>query len=221
MDITWFGRSCFRLQSGQVSVLTDPYDLPRGAPPLAADIVTLSSREARGRLATRAPHRVVDGPGEYEIKGIPVTGIATPAPQAPASAEGGEGGEGGAPAYGGRRNLVYTILLGGVAVCHLGRLNRPPTAQQIQEIGLPDVVLLPLGEPYGLPVQRAVELASQLEAKVLVPMTLGGPNDRAALEGFCRELGADPAAVEPSLSLTPSGLPVQARVAPLAAQEPS
>src|ERR671932_153699 len=94
------------------------------------------------------------------------------------------------------RNFVYSIQLDGVTACHLGRLNRQPSAQEVQEMGAPDVLFVPLGEPDGLAVPHAVAVASQLEAKLLVPLLLGGPDDRAALERFCRELGSDPSTTE-------------------------
>lgn len=222
MDITWFGATCFRLRSGQLSILTDPFGLPAFeslpdvARRLAAEIVTVSDRAALRRPAT-GTFRMVDGPGEYEIKGIPITGVATPL---------GVSGDGEPPPAGEpngrvtrRQNFVYSLLVDGVSVCHLGRLSQPPTPQQVQEIGSPDVLLIPLGEGFGLTPQRAVQLASQLESKLLVPMTLDRAGDRTALEALCRELGTDSNAVESRLTVTHSTLPPQARVVVLAAQE--
>ena len=206
MDVTWLGGSCFRLQSGAVSVLTDPFDLPSPAPLPAADIVTVSTREARERVAVAGGFRLVDGPGEYEIMGVPVTGVATRRQAAEGDSH--------------PRNFVYTIQMDGVTACHLGRLNRPPTSQEVQEFGAPDVLFVPLGEPEGLAVQHAIALASQLEAKVLVPI-LTGIDSRAALERFCRELGSDPNARDAKLSVSSSGLPATARVTILSPQEPA
>src|SRR5919202_675844 len=75
-----------------------------------------------------------------------------------------------------------------------------------------DVVPPSLREALGLSVPHAVAVASQLEAKLLVPLLLGGPDDRAALERFCRELASDTSNTEPRLSVTASGLPATARV---------
>lgn len=218
MDITWIGSSCFSLQSGPLLILTDPFDLPGSASDLAAlldspDIVTVSRRAARDRLQVNGAYRVVDGPGEYEIKGVPVTGIATAAGGPPAPQE-------GEPRVAAERNVVYTISFGGVSVCHLGRLDRPLSAQQLQEIGSPDVLLLPLGEGTGLPVARAVELANQLESRILIPMTFDGPGDEAAVERFCREFGADAANFVPRLTVTSSGSSSQVQVARLAPARP-
>ena len=206
MDLVWFGRSCFRLQSGQASVLTDPFGTLPPAALAGVHEVTLSDRARRAELTDVPGARVVDGPGEYEIKGVPISGTALAAPA------------GGEPAH---KTFVYTITLDGIAVCHLGRLAESPAGQKAQELGLvgqADVLLLPLGEPEGLSAPRAVQLASQLEAKLLVPMLLGGPNDEAALEAFCKELGADPATREARLSVSASALAAQTRVAVLTPQ---
>src|SRR5262249_44817406 len=106
----------------------------------------------------------------------------------------------------------YTAVLDGVAVCHLGRLECVPPAAQLQAIGSPDVVLFPLGEATGLTVPQAVQLTSQLEARLLLPVALRDGPDEERVERFCRELGADPANFSPRLSVSSSGLPVQAQV---------
>jgi L-ascorbate metabolism protein UlaG (beta-lactamase superfamily) len=202
LDLIWFGRSCFRLQSSQAIVLTDPF-APLPANALAGvQIATLSDRARRAELAPLPGARIVDGPGEYEIKGVPVNGIALAS----------------AASAGRSKTFVYTVTLDGISVCHLGWLAEPPAGPSVQEMGQADVLLIPLGEPHGLAVARAVQLASQLEAKLLVPMLLGGPNDEAALEAFCKELGADPTAREARLNVTAAALATQTRVAVLAPQ---
>ena len=202
MEIVWFGRSCFRLQSSQAVVLTDPFGTLPASAVTGVHIVTLSDRNRRSELAEVSGARVVDGPGEYEIKGVPINGVAVS----------------GASGAGQSKTFVYTVTLDGIAVCHLGRLSETPAGQSAQELGQADVLLLPLGEPEGLAVPRAVQLASQLEAKLLVPMLLGGTGDETALEAFCKELGADPTAREARLSLTATALAAQTRVAILTPQ---
>jgi L-ascorbate metabolism protein UlaG (beta-lactamase superfamily) len=203
MEVTWLEGSCFRLHASGLQLVTDPFDLPPGTPPQSGDVVTTSRRLPRERLLLGDVYHVVDGPGEYEIRGIPVTGVAT------VRRSGGDaGGSGDAWAW---RNVVYTVVLDGVAVCHLGRLDQGLAPAQLQELGAPDVVLLALGEGQGLAAAQAVQLASQLEAKLLVPVPLGAQGE-AAVERFCRELGADPQNVSPRLSVTASGLPAQTQV---------
>jgi L-ascorbate metabolism protein UlaG (beta-lactamase superfamily) len=204
MDITWFGRSCFRLASSQATVLTDPFGTLPAAALNGVDFVTVSDRSRRGELAEIPGARVVDGPGEYEIKGVPVTGVAVLLGDADDGAK--------------RRTFVYSFTLDGIAVCHLGGITGSGGSVRVQEIGQPDALLIPLGEPQGLPAARAVQIASQLEAKLLVPMTLGGTNDSGAIESFCKELGADPNLVESKISVSATAVAAQTRVALLAPQ---
>ncbi len=203
MDISWLGGSCFRLHASGLQILTDPFDLPLPVSPLPGDIVTLSRRAAGEGLAGGRAARVIDGPGEYEIRGVPITGIATS----------GSGAVGG-------RNVAYTMGLDGVTVCHLGRVDQPVTASQLQEIGSPDVLLLPIGEHTGLSVTQAAQLTSQLEARLLAPVPLRGEADEAVVERFCRELGADPANFSPRLTVSTSGLPAQVQVVRLSPAVP-
>jgi len=222
MELTWLEGSCFRLHATGLQIVTDPFDLPPGTPLQSGDVVTTSRRLPRERLHLGDVYRVVDGPGEYEIRGVPITGIATArrAPEAGAAGEGG--GAAGAPGdvWAGR-NVVYTMALDGITVCHLGRLDQGLAAAQLQELGSPDVVLLALGEGQGLAAGLAVQLVSQLEARLLVPVPLGGATGEAAVERFCRELGADAQNVSPRLSVTASGLPAQTQVVRLLPGAPS
>jgi len=203
MDIVWFGQSCFRLQSSQAIVLTDPFQPLPPAALIGIDIVTISDRNRRATLQDLGAGRIVDGPGEYEIKGVPLTGIAAPSAETPEGAG---------------KTFIYTVVLDGITVCHLGRAAALPTGSRLQEIGQPDVLLIPLGGTFGMTAARAVQLASQLEAKLLVPMTAGQASDTAVLEAFCKELGADPNALEARVSVTATGLAAQTRVALLACQ---
>jgi L-ascorbate metabolism protein UlaG (beta-lactamase superfamily) len=223
MELTWLEGSCFRLHASGLQIVTDPFDLPPGSPPQSGDVVTTSRRLPRERLHLGDVYRVVDGPGDYEIRGVPITGIAT-ARKAGAAGAAGAPGAAGAGAAGdvwAGRNVVYTLVLDGITVCHLGRLDQGLTAGQLQELGSPAVVLLCLGEAEGLAAAPAVQLVSQLEARLLVPVPLGGAPGEAAVERFCRELGADPQNVSPRLSVTASGLPAQTQVVRLLPGAPS
>ena len=81
MDIDWFGHSCFRIREAGVTIITDPYDKNIGytMPRVRADIITVS-HEALGQTAATAlksDARVLGRPGEYEVKGVFITGIQT------------------------------------------------------------------------------------------------------------------------------------------------
>src|SRR5579859_5575110 len=81
MEITWYGHSCFRLsERGRAAVVTDPYDesLGYGLPKLKADFVTVS-HNAPGHSnvsLVKGAQMVLERPGEYEIGGAFVIGMA-------------------------------------------------------------------------------------------------------------------------------------------------
>jgi len=81
MELTWLGHSCFRLRGKDATLITDPpapstgYALGR----ITADIVTLS-HDHPGHSYVKGiggEPRVVDGPGEYEIQQILISGVRT------------------------------------------------------------------------------------------------------------------------------------------------
>src|SRR5574339_416161 len=81
MEITWYGHSCFRLtERNYATVVTDPYDnksIGYDSLRLKSDIVTVS-HEAPGHNytdAVKGVSHVIDGPGEFEIGGVFITGV--------------------------------------------------------------------------------------------------------------------------------------------------
>ena len=86
MVITWHGFSCFKIEekthSGDVSLVIDPYSPEDGkklSRVLAADIAVSSHDSPRHNNieAVGGAPFVIDGPGEYEVKDIFVTGVST------------------------------------------------------------------------------------------------------------------------------------------------
>ena len=81
MELTWLGHSCFRLRGKDATLITDPpspttgYALGR----ISADIVTISHEHIGHNFAKGigGDPKVIDGPGEYEVKQILITGVQT------------------------------------------------------------------------------------------------------------------------------------------------
>ena len=81
VDITWLGHSCFRIKGNQAVVITDPFgpDLGYDLGKQTANIVTVSHQHPGHNNVEDIggePH-VIRGPGEYEIAGVLVIGVAT------------------------------------------------------------------------------------------------------------------------------------------------
>ncbi len=199
MEITWYGLSCFRLvERKHASVVTDPYGKTVGLPELKlrADIVTISHR-ARGHShlsAVSGSKQVLNGPGEYEIGGVFITGIATFDKE--------DNG----------RNVLYVFDMGGLSVAHLGDLQQVPEQKDIEALGQVNVLLTPVGGGNSLNAAQAAELVSLLEPNIVVPMHYQLPGLKVDLEGvdrFLKEMGITEPREEASLKITASGLPLE------------
>jgi hypothetical protein len=71
--------------------------------------------------------KVLEGPGEYEIGGVSIRGVATPADDPSVSHE---------------INTVYVIDADGVMVCSAGALGYAPDSVAVQQVGKVNVLLL-------------------------------------------------------------------------------
>ena len=211
MDITWYGLSCFRIREGGITVICDPYDKSIGLalPKVRADIVTVSHLRPGHSAADRVSGdpKTLSGPGEYEVKNVFVTGLATFHRK-----QKGELAE---------RNVAYFFEFGDLTVGHLGDIGEVPTQSEIEElnIGEVDVLLVPVGGGQTLDPTRAVEIIGMFEPRLVIPMHYRHPGllDDLALglepvEKFLKELGA--AAPEPveMLKVSKSSLPEETQV---------
>src|SRR3989344_1262072 len=81
--ITWAGQSCFQLSvsSGKdqsVDVVIDPFDdIGLKTPNFSADVILISHdhHDHNNVAAVKGNPFLIDGPGEYEIKGVFIQGI--------------------------------------------------------------------------------------------------------------------------------------------------
>lgn len=204
MDIHWLGHSCFRLRGREATVLIDPFPGTIGSQSLArqsADVVCLTNAHPNHshREIVEATPPYLTGPGEYEIKGILITGLDT-------SRRGTEG----APT-----NTAYLIELDDIAVCHLGDLSRSLTNDLKEQLGSVDVLLVPTGGHCTIDAAAAAETISLIEPRIVVPMHFGPGAGNPALDGvdrFLKEMGVTEVEAQPRLAVTKSNLPEPTQV---------
>jgi L-ascorbate metabolism protein UlaG (beta-lactamase superfamily) len=205
MDITWHGHACFRLYQRGASVVTDPYEKEIGyeLPRLRGDIVTVSHDHPGHRYATGVRNRklVVTGPGEYEVNGVFITGIAT-------FHDGKKGKARG-------RNTCYLFDFDGLKICHLGDLGHIPSQAQIEALNSVDVLLIPVGGQSTINAAQAAEVVSLLEPSLVVPMHYKLPSLAFKLDPvtkFLKAMGLDEVSPQETLSVTQSNLPEETQV---------
>ena len=165
MDIQYLGHSCFKLKGKAGTVVCDPYESTVGfsLPNLSADVVTVShdhfdhnaSPKIKGTARREKPF-LVTAPGEYEVAGISIFGV-------PTFHDESKGAERG-------KNIIFTIVLDHLRVCHLGDLGHTLTDQDISQIGTVDVLLIPVGGVFTINPTQAVEVISSIEPSFVIPM---------------------------------------------------
>jgi L-ascorbate metabolism protein UlaG (beta-lactamase superfamily) len=202
MEITWYGLSCFRLTDrGQTTIITDPYNGNLGLPPLKikGDVVTISHNAAghNDESAVTNLQHTLTGPGEYEIGGVFVTGIATNRDE-------------NTP-----ENILYLFNYGGVTIAHLGDMAKVPTQTQIEALEEVNVLLVPVGGGNSLNAAQAAELVSMLEPNIVIPMHYNIPSLKLELddvERFLKEMGVTQPDAESSLKVTASNVPEETQI---------
>ncbi len=205
MEITWLGHSCFRLKGSHATVITDPYspDLGYKLGKTTARIVTVSHPHPGHSYVqgVGGQPKVVERPGEYEIGGVLIIGIAT-------FHDGERGKKRG-------KNTVYLMEIDEISVCHLGDLGHVLNVEQVEEIDNVDVLLLPVGGVSTINAAKAAEVVRQLEPKAVIPMHYKTPSLKLELEPvdrFLKEIGAKQLDPLPKLSLSKSSLPASTQV---------
>jgi L-ascorbate metabolism protein UlaG (beta-lactamase superfamily) len=210
MEITWYGQTCIRLRGREAVVVNDAYQSvvgPTGRG-ITADIATYSHAEdaplakAKGnrtRGGTLIPTSLestftVDGPGEYEVKDVLITGVRTYRDDARGETRG--------------KGTAFVVELDGLHTIHLGDVGHLLTEEELGEIGTVDIACVPVGGP--LTATRTSELIAQLDPKLVVAMPVCADDAECAeaLAKFFHEVGGDPTP-QPKLAVTISSLPAE------------
>lgn len=203
MIITWWGQSCFRIQdkigSDGLTVVTDPFDKSLGlkVPNFEADIVTVSHDhfDHNNTAALRDDPFVIDKPGEYDTKGVMIQGVDSYHDEK----QGEERGN----------NVIYRIEMDEITLVHLGDLGHTLENKQLESLVGTDILMVPVGGTYTLNAPKAVEVVSQIEPRMVIPMhykVSGLSVDLDTVDNFVKELGINPT-YEDKLKITPKELP--------------
>ncbi len=203
MEITWLGHSCFRIKGSKTTIITDPYLTGDKNARLAADIVTLSHKDPEGNYtqAVSGNPKVIGGPGEYEIAGVLVLGIATYHDDVGGAERG--------------KNTVYLMEIDDISILHCGDLGHMLNASTVEEIGNVDILLVPVGDKTTIGAATAAELVRRLEPKIVIPMDYPVKNidtDLEPVDKFIKEVGVKEVTPQPKLTVTKPRLPLTTQV---------
>jgi len=174
MTISWYGEACFLLESGGARILIEPPQKESGinSPRLKSDILIYSRQATSDKRQEFVETFIIDSPGEYEIKGINILGIADPSTSS------------------GQANTLYNIEIDGIKISHLGFLGKDLDDGKMALINDPDIVLVPVGNGAVLDAEKAMKLINKIEPSIAIPMLYnikGLKIKRAPLSVFLKE----------------------------------
>jgi L-ascorbate metabolism protein UlaG (beta-lactamase superfamily) len=186
MVISYLGGECFKISQGDLTLAFNP---PAKGSKLAsakfgADIALVSLHHddfagtENAAFGEREPF-VIEGAGEYEVRGVAVRGFGGPA------------------TYDGANtiNTIYSVSLEGLNLAFLGtQTSADLPAAAKQELDDIDVLFMPVDT---LGAAAAYKLAVGLEPKIVVPMHY----DEKSLKSFLKEAGAEATKAEEKLTL--------------------
>ncbi len=208
MIIQFLGHACFKLKCQSATVLTDPFSPKAVGLPLPktnTDIVTISHHHKDHDDLSRLnnPAFILDGPGEYEVKGISIFGLLS-----------FHNKEKETP------NIIFIIESEGIRICHLGDLGQPLDDKQLEYLNGIDVLLINTGDKRNnqLSVEQTVKLINQIEPAIIIPMHSLEPEmdqnywqNKATLPEFIKEYGNEGERME-KLVVSKASLPEETKL---------
>ena len=179
MVITYHGAEFFKVTFGDTTLAFNPVSKTSKykTSKFGADIALVSLHHPDMNGTEQVVHGdrepfVIDGPGEYEIKGVFIKGFPTNVTYEKKP----------------YINTIYTVELEGMHIVFLGALSERKLSPDIKgELPDVDVLFVPIGGEEALSAEDAHELAVELEAKVVIPMHF----DSKALATFVKSEGGN------------------------------
>jgi len=195
MDIQFYGANCVTLSTKQARIVVDDNLADLGAKSVskAGDIALFTG--AHGE-PTQQNKILIDQPGEYEVSGISVYGIA-------ARSHMDEAGQ--------KTSTMYKIISDEVRCLVVGHVYPELTDTQLEKIGMIDVMIVPVGgNGYTLDGVGALTLIKKIEPKVIIPTHYEGhglnfPVPQQTLQQALQALAMEPAETVPKLKVKVGG----------------
>lgn len=154
MHISWNGQSAFKIEfkTSQTEgvLLIDPYEHVKETTPrsMTADIALLTRGEKNMITLSKEPCVVAEA-GEYEYKEVLVYGFQTALTKT-------------AP-------IVFRLEVEHVTLAHLGLIPGTLDEKMLNELQGVDVLMVPVGGGATLTAERAADLVTKIEPRIVIP----------------------------------------------------
>jgi L-ascorbate metabolism protein UlaG (beta-lactamase superfamily) len=178
-EVEYKGANSVSITTKKGTIITDPKLSLVGLKDLnTKDAIELAT-EARFALNNENARLNIEGPGEYGIADFDIHGIPA---QRHLDADG-------------KASTIYRIEAGEIRVALIGNIYEKVSEAQLEEIGLIDVLIIPVGgNGYTLDATGAATLARQIDPKIVVPIHYADSGIKYEVpqddfEIFAKELG--------------------------------
>lgn len=154
MDIQFYGANCVTIGNKQFRIVVDDNleDLGKKAILKNGDIALFTGPHSTPKIESPL---TVSHPGEYEVSGVSIYGIA-------ARAHMDEAGKKGA--------TMYKIIVDDIRILVTGHIYPELSEQQLESVGTVDVMFVPTGgNGYTTDPIGALKLIKKVEPKLVIP----------------------------------------------------
>ena len=177
MVINWYGEGCFKVQIGDFTLVTDPFDSKLGLNPARGkfDVLLKTISSWPPAETEKEGGAVLIGPGEYEIKGFEIKGL----PLAKESSDK-------------FFKTIYLVKAEDANLCFLGHIADYPDEDALEELESVDILFIPAGGKPFIKQEMAAKLVKQINPKIVVPMFFKVPGLKRQADDakdFADELG--------------------------------
>ncbi|MBI4992452.1 MAG: MBL fold metallo-hydrolase [Candidatus Harrisonbacteria bacterium] len=153
MIINWYGEGCFKIQTGGLTLLTDPFESSTGLTPARGknEVVLRTLTPWPMEIEKSDESQYISGAGEYEIQSIEITGF----PQQKESSEK-------------FFKTAYKITAEDIKLGLLGHLSDELSAEAMQNLQGADIIFIPGGGKPFISQEKAAKLIKQLGPKIVM-----------------------------------------------------
>lgn len=178
MQLQYFGLSSFKITTKEATLITDPFHKDSGLlPPRGGtDILVLAEKNKKlySAVSGISGERFdVTDPGEYDIKGVTVTGI-------PLKQED-------------RYITVFLIESEDIRILNLTHIKEFNMKEdEVEALGDIDILIVPVGGNTVLSASQAAKVVNEIEPKIVIPSHYKMKDlilDLDSLEKFIKEMG--------------------------------
>jgi len=181
-EIEYKGANSVTISTKKSSLVTDPKLSLVGLKDVSTKDVVELATEDRFALRNENARLVLDGPGEYGVGEFDIKAIAA---QRHLDSETEP-----------LASTIYRVEVNETRIAILGNIYEKLSQAQLEEIGLIDILILPVGgNGYTLDATGAANLVRSLDPKIVIPIHYEDAGvtyevSQDALETFTKELGA-------------------------------